>query len=147
DSSPEEEMGAQLEDLHNRWPQHIMVFTNDKNLGFVRTVNLGIQRFPECDVVLLNSDVVLPSRWLVRLRDDAYSGPNIATVTPLSNNTTICTFPDFLEENELPYGLNTQQVDHSFSEFHLPCVAAPTGIGFCMYIRRDALNKVGKFDA
>lgn len=146
DCSPDAGMHDALQQLAARWPDTMEVMANEQNLGFVATVNRGMRHFPDHDVVLLNSDVILPEGWLARLQDDAYIRANVATVTPLSNNTTICTFPDFLQDNALPYGLTTQRVDDAFTEPRLPCVEAPTGVGFCMYIRGDALQKVGLFD-
>jgi len=32
--------------------------------------------------------------WLDRLRAHAWSGDHVGTVTPLSNNATICSYPD-----------------------------------------------------
>src|SRR5690606_2191249 len=66
--------------------------------------------------------------------------------TPLSNNTTICTFPDFLQDNPLPFGLSTEEVDTAFRQERLASVETPTGIGFCMYIKRKALAEVGEFN-
>ncbi len=146
DCSPDEGMQEALQTLQQRWPDTLHLLANESNLGFVATVNRGMKHFADHDVVLLNSDVVLPEGWLSRLQADAYLRPQVATATPLSNNTTICTFPDFLQDNPLPYGLDTQQVDKAFVAPRLPCAEAPTGIGFCMYIRRDALEKVGYFN-
>lgn len=146
DCSPDEGMQEALEALQQRWPDAMHLLANDSNLGFVATVNRGMKHFADHDVVLLNSDVVLTQGWLARLQHDAYLRPQVATATPLSNNTTICTFPDFLQDNPLPFGLETQQVDDAFLAPRLPCSEAPTGIGFCMYIRRDALEKVGYFN-
>ncbi len=46
------------------------------------------------DVVLLNSDTEVPTGWLSRLTAQAYAHPRIATVSPFSNNATICSYPD-----------------------------------------------------
>jgi|GEM_PF-1993309 len=147
DNSPDEGMVDMLAFLQARWPDHLEVLQNDANLGFVQTVNRGITVLAGHDVVLLNSDVIVPSDWLARLRIEAYSRPNAGTVTPFSNNATICSFPFFLQENAAPYGLEVEQVDSVFRKFPLPCIEAPTGVGFCMYVRRACLNDVGVLDA
>jgi FkbM family methyltransferase len=146
DASPELDMADMLSTLIDRWPEHIKVLTNTHNLGFVATVNKGMRAYDTHDVVLLNSDVILPNDWLDRLTIEAYSRSNVATVTPLSNNTTICTFPEFLQENTLPFGLNVDEVDAAFRTERLPNIETPTGVGFCMYIRRHCLNEVGYLD-
>lgn len=147
DGSPEDGMVDMLESLEAHWPGRFEVLHNERNLGFVLTVNRGIEVVAGYDVVLLNSDVVVPSDWLMRLRSEAYSRPDAGTVTPFSNNATICSFPFFLQENAAPYGLAVEQVDGVFRNVLLPCVEAPTGVGFCMYVRRACLDEVGVLDA
>ena len=143
DGSPEQGMQAMLESLVEIWPGRFEVLENPVNLGFVGTVNRGMAHFPSQDVVLLNSDVIVPDDWLRRLQVAAYSHPRIATVTPFSNNATICSFPNFLEENPLAFNLDVHTIDAVFRLSHLPCVSAPTGIGFCMFIRRACLDQIG----
>jgi len=147
DGSPEEGMQAMLESQAKIWPGRFEVLKNPVNLGFVGTVNRGIEYFPSQDVVLLNSDVIVPNDWLKRLQAEAYSHPHIATVTPFSNNATICSFPNFLEENPLAFNLDVNTIDGVFRQSHLPCVLAPTGVGFCMFIRRSCLDQIGYLNA
>lgn len=147
DGSPDSGMSGMLELLAVQWPGRFEVLHNERNLGFVQTVNRGIEALAGHDVVLLNSDVVVPGDWLERLRSEAYSRPDAGTVTPFSNNATICSFPFFLQENAAPYGLAVEQVDGVFRNGLLPCVEAPTGVGFCMYVRRACLDEVGGLDA
>lgn len=146
DGSPDAGMQAMLEALVEVWPGRFEVLQNPANLGFVGTVNRGLAHFSGQDVVLLNSDVMVPHNWLARLVEEAYARPDIATVTPFSNNATICSFPNFLEENPQPFNLDVNTIDAVFRQSKLPCVAAPTGIGFCMYIRRACLDQIGYLD-
>jgi FkbM family methyltransferase len=143
DASPEQGMQAMLESLVEIWPGRFEVLENPVNLGFVGTVNRGMAHLLSQDVVLLNSDVIVPDDWLRRLQVEAYSHPRIATVTPFSNNATVCSFPNFLEENPLAFNLDVHTIDAVFRLSHLPCVSAPTGVGFCMYIRRACLDQIG----
>lgn len=146
DASPDEGMQRMLEELSAQWPGKMTVLENPHNLGFVRTVNRGLACFPQHDVTLLNSDVVVPRNWLQRLIDEAYLNPKVGTVTPFSNNATICSFPYSMQENIQPFGLDVDAVDAVFGQHKLPCVAAPTGVGFCMYIRRACLDETGYLD-
>ena len=143
DASPDNGMQEMLEQLATQWPDRLLVLENESNLGFVRTVNRGLAYFSQYDVVLLNSDVIVPKDWLSRLIDEAYSRPNIGTVTPFSNNSTISSFPYFCQENAQPFDLDVDSIDAVFKHEKLPCIEAPTGVGFCMYIRRACLDKVG----
>jgi len=146
DKSPDSGMLDMLEKRCKAFPNAIKLINNEQNLGFVKSVNRGLDLSQGCDVVLLNSDVIVGESWLERLRDEAYSFERIATVTPLSNNTTISAFPNFLEENGLPFGLDVNCINNLFNQTSLPNVTAPTGIGFCMYIRGDCIDEIGKFD-
>ena len=119
-----------------------------RNAGFVHTVNLGMQLAGRRDVVLLNSDAEVAGDWLYRLRAAAHALPRVATVTPFSNNATICSLPRFCEDNPLPAGHTTASVHDLVSRLCTGrVVEVPTAVGFCMYISRACLDEVGLFDA
>lgn len=143
DCSPDAGMQDMLLELEAQWPSVLTVLENEVNLGFVKTVNRGMRQAGDADIVFLNSDVIVPQNWLERLTAEAYIAPHIGTVTPFSNNATICSFPAFLYENEQAFGLDVHQIDKVFAGARLPNVKAPTGVGFCMYVRRDCLDAVG----
>lgn len=143
DCSPDVDMQMMIESVAEKYPGVIFTYRNMTNLGFVGTVNEGLSRFTDDDIVLLNSDVIVPSTWLPRLAAEAYSCGHVATVTPFSNNATICSFPIINAENAQPFGLDVNTIDSVFAERKMPCIESPTGIGFCMYIRRDCLNEIG----
>ncbi len=122
---------------------------NKLNLGFVATVNRGMQLHADRDVLLLNSDVEVYGDWLIRMRDGAYGRERVASVTPFSNNAVICSFPNFCQDNKLLFDLPVKEIDGHFADAFCSTDLAevPTGVGFCMYIRRDCLDEVGYFDA
>ena len=124
----------------------ITLLYNEKNRGFVASVNRGMNAADSRDVVLLNSDTQVPKNWLRRLVGHAYSGPRIGSVTPFSNNATICSWPT-IEGSDLPAGKTLSQLDEAFFAANRGRqVTIPTAVGFCMYIRRDCLRAVGNFD-
>ena len=146
DASPDPEMQPMLEKFVAQHPE-AELHNNPANLGFVGTVNLGMQLHPDHDVLLLNSDTEVSGDWLDRLVAAAHSAEKIATVTPFSNNATICSFPRFCEENSLPRGWSLQELDALFARVNQGAtVEIPTGVGFCMFISRSALNELGYFD-
>ena len=146
DRSPEPEVTEWLRAFARRDPR-IELLENPENLGFVATVNRGMALSQENDVLLLNSDTEVANDWLDRIQHAAYSGLRVASVTPFSNHATICSYPRFCQANELPSGYNTASLDRLFAH-HLAgqSVEVPTGVGFCMYIRRECLQEVGLFD-
>lgn len=148
DKSPDERILPMLESFVEKYKElNIRLIDNEVNSGFVKTVNIGMKQSSENDVVLLNSDTEVTKNWLDKMRNVAYIRNNVASVTPLSNNATLASVPNFLEENELPTFMSLEEYAEeiekcSFNRYP----ELTTGHGFCMYIKRDALNKVGFFD-
>lgn len=123
------------------------VHRNPRNLGYTRSINLGISLCPGRDVALLNSDTVVTERWLDSLRYAAYARSRVATVTALSDNAGAFSVPEIGQANSLPPHLDVDgwaRTARNASPGRLPEV--PTGNGFCMYMRRDALDAIGAFD-
>ena len=77
----------------------IIVFHNDRNLGFTATINKAytLSKYP---IVILNTDTEVPDDWLNRLTYPMTQDPSIASVTPLTNSGTISSFPHWLEDHE-----------------------------------------------
>ena len=135
-----------LEDYAKKYKDKITVLKNQKNLGFVGTVNRGM-KYSKNDVLLLNSDTEVPKGWMKRIMECAYSDEAIATVTPLSNNATLASVPRIFERNELPIGYDLEKMDELVRQYSMKDYPEiPTAHGFCMYIKREALEKVGFFD-
>ena len=145
DNSPDQHLSSKLRELSEKGL--FSLHENKDNLGFVRTINSGMRLNTDNDVVLLNSDTEVYSNWLDRLHSTAYSKKNIGTVTPFSNNAEICSYPYNTQDNSMQLELSYSELDAIASESNAgKCVEVPTGIGFCMYIRRECLNDVGYFD-
>ena len=119
---------------------------NDARCGFVASVNCGM-RASSRDVVLLNSDTIVTARWLDKLIDASISSADIGTVTPLSNNATLCSVPRQFEENLIPTGCDVEsfaELVERVSKRVYPRL--PTGVGVCLFIRRALLDDIGYFD-
>jgi len=147
DCSPDPRITEHLRGLQKESSQLILL-ENEQNLGFVASVNRGMAYDGLRDVLLLNSDVEVSGNWLHRLREAAYHHDNVASVTPFSNNATICSFPNICKDNGLLFGLPLDVIDAQFeAEFSVADVfPVPTGVGCCIYLSRDALNRIGFFD-
>lgn len=119
------------------------LLTHKSNLGFVQAVNTALDHAKGRDVLLLNSDTLVFPGWWQRLRDAAYSSSDISTVTPLSNNADICSYP-------LPPAapsLNSEDLDVLCRDTNgMQLIDLPTGVGFCLYMRGDSIADVGGFD-
>ncbi len=145
DASPDTRLSHSLRRLSDE--KNFTLIENDTNLGFVATVNKGMKLHSDRDIVLLNSDTLVPHGWLGTLQHSAYSSSNIASVTPLSNKATIFSLPRTNFDNDMPLGMTVDEVNNICASSNTGVlVDVPTGMGFCMYIRRDALSEVGYFD-
>lgn len=146
DQSPEPELVSWLHEVCKA-DSKIVLLENPVNLGFVGSVNRGMVFSKQSDILLLNSDTEVANNWLDRLQKAAYSRARVASVTPFSNNATICSYPRFCQNNELPEGYDTARLDELFARTLAGrTVEIPTAVGFCMYIRRECLSSIGVFD-
>ena len=147
DKSPDEKiLPMLLKYQKENQDKQIIVLENEQNMGFVKTVNKGM-KYSQNDVILLNSDTEVTKNWIEKIQKCAYSNQYIATVTPLTNNGTICSVPNFGIDNELPSGMTLEEYAKMIEETsknRYPELT--TGNGFCMYIKRDVINELGLFD-
>lgn len=147
DASPDSELVAELQKLAKAGL--FTLLENAENKGFVQTVNRGIKLHKKYDrnVVILNSDTEVYDGWIDRLHYAAHRRLDTGTVTPLSNNATICSYPHFLHDNPYPLELSYADMDKLTASVNANVeIEAPTGVGFCMYIKHACLKAVGLFD-
>ena len=145
DASTDPEIAAIIQDIPCTW--HVV--ENDQNIGFVGTANLGLAITAPDDAVLLNADTEVTEGWLETLQACLESDSTIASVSPLTNHGEIASIPIFCAPNPFPDDPNAWaracRCVHP-SETGQDWVDVPTTIGFCMLIRRAALDTVGFFD-
>ena len=124
------------------------VLRNKENMGFTKTVNRGIDEAGTADVIILNSDARVTPGWAEGLDAAAKSHPRVATVTPMSDRAGAFSAPNIGNENYLPTGVREQDFAIAFRRRSLRLYPeVPTGNGFCMLIRRVAINELGALDA
>ncbi|WP_438274088.1 glycosyltransferase [Nitrobacter sp.] len=142
DATPEPELQRHLKELAAAGTIDCLV--NEINLGFVGAINRALETIPAGDIVLLNSDTVVPPGFVERLADAAHSAPDIGTVTPLSNNGDIFSFPTPNDLNPMQSYESIVDIDRVASIANAGDVTdVPSGIGFCLYIKRDCLAAIG----
>ena len=145
DASPEPAIAAWLKNLASEG--RISLIAHAANRGFVATANEGMALHPDRDVVLLNSDTEVADGWLDRLAAHAAGDSQVSTVTPFSNNATICSYPVTLVANALPRGETTASLDRAFAKANPGrSEQIPTAVGFCMYVTRRSIEAIGTFD-
>lgn len=143
DASPDDRIKHYLSSIASL--PGVSVIANASNLGFVGAINRGLGLTQSGDIVLLNSDTLVPPLALARLRDVVAAGPDIGTATPLSNNGEFTSFPIANRSNPLPSAARVAQLDALASQANAgQAVDIPNGIGFCLYLTRACLNAVGE---
>ena len=145
DASTDPRIAPLIADWQQRSALAVSVVRRERNRGFPGNCNAAFVETGDADVVLLNSDTEPAGDWLSRLVACADSDPHIASATPWSNNGEIVSFPNFVSPNPLPE--DAEALAQAAERMSPTRPNLPTAVGFCMYLRRAALNAVGGFDA
>ena len=142
DHSPEPDMPQALASLA-RSDGRMRVIHNEQNVGFVATCNRGLAE-RRGDAVLLNSDTIVTAGWLSELAAVVHSDARTACASPLSNNATFYSVPEFAVETP------AAQVDSE--RVRAACAGLPrwtempTAHGFCVYMSGQVLDLIGHLD-
>lgn len=146
DCGPDEELNIKLQQLSEKGL--FDYYCNKTNLGFVKTVNFAITHLSHnLDVILLNSDAFVFPGWFEKMIHYADKDESIATITPMSNNATICSYPFTNYDNNKELEITPAQLNNLASEINKNLyVETPTGVGFCFYMRRTVIDKIGLLD-
>jgi len=120
--------------------QQVRLLRNPENLGFVKSCNRGIAETSAEYVVLLNSDTIVSPRWLDKMVRCADSDPMIAAASPLSNQCP------HMWVKMLPGRTYFEMAElvEAASDRVYPDVT--TCEGFCLLLRRRAVEELGRFD-
>ncbi|MCC2970846.1 glycosyltransferase family 2 protein [Massilia sp. IC2-476] len=147
DASPEPALSGWLDTLAAGG--HITLLRNACNLGFIETVNRGMRALPSHDVLLLNADTQVHGDWIDRLAASLYGAPDVASVTPWTNNGEISSFPVMREAAPAPGARELALLDAGAARVRAAGgrdVELPSCCGFTMLIRREALDAIGMLD-
>jgi GT2 family glycosyltransferase len=147
DASPDPRVAQLLEPLTRH--ANLAYVRLPVNGGFSHTINCAFEWGSPHDVVIVNSDVIMPEGWLERLQAAAYAHTNIATATPLTNYGTLLSIPYRNQPMpDLVEGLTLAEADERVRRSALRLYPViPTAIGHVIYFKRAALDTVGFFDA
>ncbi|MGD7070395.1 glycosyltransferase [Acetobacter sp. AAB5] len=142
DASPEPDLVTSVSDFCQQ--AGFRYLERVRNGGFPCAVNEALRHLTTHDAVLLNSDTLVAEGWLEALRKIAYAAPDTGTVTPLSNDASIFSYPDKNGANPVPDQEETDMLMQMAQAANRGrAVEVPTAHGFCMYIRHDCLQQTG----
>jgi GT2 family glycosyltransferase len=130
-----------------RHHSYVTVLANERNLGFVKTVNKGLEIACKDgrDVLLVNSDTETFVDTLQNLVSAAYSDPQIGFASPRSNNASFCSLPHFyggVVANQAEAYQRWKVLSRSMPAFHF----VPTAVGFYLYIKNEVIANFGFLD-
>ncbi len=129
-----------LKNLKTKYGNKIVVKQNEKNLGFIKTVNRGLELSTADYVLLLNSDCILAKNGIQKLINHLQNNPKIGLICPLASNAANITLP-------MPEGWNYTQIDLLLEKnFSGQNFDACTVVGNCLLITRECIEKVGYLD-
>lgn len=145
DATPDAGLATALDALAARG--RIILRRHDANRGYPAAINTALDDATGMDVVLLNSDTLVAPGWLGEMRRVAYARADTGTVSPLSNDASILTWPDPSRPAPLSGGMERVRalMAASLRASGGRDVEIPTAHGFCMLIRHDCLARTGPF--
>ncbi len=125
DNASYPETALYLKGLSESNKNRIILIRNGENLGFPKAVNQGIEFSGAAYLCVLNSDTEVYKGWLEEMIRIAESDATIGIVNPSSNN---------LGQPEPLEGFSGKWIEMS------------SCIGFCMLIKKEVIEKIGRFD-
>ena len=125
DNASVAETASYLKELSEKNKGYVILIRNEENLGFPKAVNQGMSISGAPYLCVLNSDTEAYKGWLEEMILITEKDPAIGIVNPSSNN---------LGQSGPLEGFSGKWIEMS------SCV------GFCMLIKKEVNEKIGKFD-
>lgn len=125
-----------LNTVKNSHPDKVTLIRNQQNLGFTKAINQGMDNSSGGYVCILNNDVIVFDGWLSQMIEIAESKKAIGIVNPANNfgakKPKDITLKQYAQNKTI--GKAGQWIETA------------TPVGFCYLIKREVINKIGKFD-
>jgi O-antigen biosynthesis protein len=125
----------------------------DQAAGYTVAANIGLRASSAPDVMLLNSDTVVPRSWLKKLRRALDTSAEAGLAGPLSNAATYQSIPEVesasggFSINALPKGMSVDAMDAMCERLAAGLYPRVSSLnGFCMLVRRTVIETIGFFD-
>lgn len=146
DSPDDSEVSSFLESYAGN-KKHISLLVNEKNLGFVKSVNKGMEiaRDDQRAVLLVNSDTKTFPGTLINLLKAADTDSQIGFASPRSNNASLSTMPR-LPHNLAGISVSPEQTYRNWKVLSkwMPEISyVPTAVGYYLYIKKEVIVNFG----
>ena len=145
DASPDSRIVPLLKEILASFSCKVVLLESEKNAGFVKSVNKALALTTN-DVVLVNTDVVVPKKWASKLFRQIFTNDKVASVTPLSNAATIFSIPQINIDNKFEDDLEAVNEKLKIINDPIDPITLWSGVGFCMAMSRSAIDSVGVLD-
>lgn len=121
----------------------IKLIRNERNLGFAKGCNQGLEIASGDAVLFLNNDTIVTPHWLSRMRKVLGADERIGIVGPVSNFVS--------GQQRIPASYTNIPEMEAFAETHAQhnanvCIEVRRVVGFCMLVGRKVLEDIGPFD-
>jgi len=123
--------------------ESIITILNDKNMGFAKGCNQGVEVATGDNILFLNNDTIVTENWLDAMLDLLYSHEKIGMVGPVSN------YVSGLQKVQVDY-----QTDNEINDFAINYCEKVKGkskqvlrlVGFCLLVKRELMDILIGFD-
>jgi GT2 family glycosyltransferase len=125
------------------------VVTNERNLGFVQSVNRGLAAALEtgADVLLLNSDAIMFPGCVREMMAGADLDDMVGFVCPRSNEAGLATLPHASSGVNREIGAHEAYSAYQVIAANMPRFSfVPTAVGFCLLIKWKIISSCGFLD-
>jgi len=132
----------------------VTLLENERNLGYTRSANRGLQTSNAGFRIMLNSDTIVSKDWALKMAAVAYSSESIGVVGPLSNAASSQSIPE-IKGTKGQTVINQLSKDMKPSDLDLACEKwaladlfprVPLIHGFCFGIKKSVIDSIGFFD-
>ena len=135
DNASNDETSKYLEDFTNAAGDKVVLLKNKTNLGFLKAANQGLTKSTAKFTCLLNNDTVVTRGWLRELMSVAESNPRLGILNPSS--TTLGQKVPLKDIDKYAGEVKKYQGEY---------VEMAQASGFCMFIKREVIDKIGLLD-
>lgn len=139
DDASDELTQTVLKDIAQNTPFKVRIVRQEKNVGYLHNVNNLYQEATTDIVIILNTDTLVPEKWLERIKAAFENNDTAALATPFSTNATNLTI--------LPReGQSWVDIDRCLSTLSPQYPNAHTAVGFCLAVRKSLLKEKNLLD-
>ena len=123
------------------------------NKGYTKAINTGLKASSGNYIVTLNSDTIVPLKWISRFLECFESDERVGIAGPLSNAASWQNIPNLKNEeglfavNDIPLNLDINKFQLFLDRFSLKRFPkVPFVNGFCFMIKREVIDEIGYMD-